>query len=605
MTCLLQRSVVATGAAAFAVLSAVLTAQNSTAKLREEPSPLAARCGEAVAWRSSLDDALTAAKEQGRLVFWYVPTLRGSPMDRKPEIDLYLRAGPFSWPAVVRVLGERFVPLRQVPSREIAKRYGLERVAFVEPGFLVLDADGTERLRIDEITTLSPHWFLDRLAEVLPPDDDVLRAARDDAARLARACEARDELLGGPRAEAVFASAALAFWGGDDSRARAYWQVVTKEHPDDPWAWKAAAELEGHGPIVNGFEPRWTPLRAGVAGVRGPRGTMAPHGVFDEEALRDAAVEYFGSMQRSDGGFVDSRYDFGGTDSLPNVWTAVTALAAQALLEIAQTREGTARERVDVLLERALAYASDDAHLARDDREEQVWAHLYRARLASRWLVLRPADRDRIEPLLRRALGDLAAMQPANGAWFHEYANPFVIGACLVALHEAGEAGVAPPREAIDRGVLALLRCRTKDGAITYGYSEHGEPRAQVEGGAGRMPLAEFALLRSGHGTEAALRAAIDASFRWHDELAKVRKYDDHASRFGYGGFFFWFDVHARTEAIVNLPPGEQRTRWIEEQRAQIKALPEFDGCFVDSHELGRVYGTAMAQLCLALLARG
>jgi hypothetical protein len=28
--------------------------------------------------------------------------------------------------------------------------------------------------------------------------------------------------------------------------------------------------------------------------------------------------------------------------------------------------------------------------------------------------------------------------------------------------------------------------------------------------------------------------------------------------------------------------------------------LPELDGCFVDSHELGRVYGTAMALLCLA-----
>ncbi|MCC6782335.1 MAG: hypothetical protein IT457_05800 [Planctomycetes bacterium] len=592
--------------ALLACLCAVAPAQNSTAKDRAAPSALAARCGEAVAWQATLGDALAAAKAQQRLVFWYVPTLRGSPMDRKSELDLYLRAGPFSWPPVLRVLGERFVATKQVPPRDLARQYGFERIAFVEPGFLVLDAEGKALLRLDEITTLSPHWFLDRFAEVLPADDPVLAAARADTARLAAACGAdRTARLEGPRAETVFAAGALAFWNHDEARARATWQVLLDEHADDPWAWKAAAELEGHGPIVNGLEVPWHPLAPGVAGVRGPRGTLAPLRAFDEQGLRRAALAYFESMQRSDGGFVDSRYDFGGTDSLPNVWTAITALAAQALLEIAEKLEGPDAERAERLLERALAYVADDAHLARDDQDEQIWAHLYRARLASRWLALRPSDRDRIEPLLRRAVRDLVAMQPESGAWFHEYANPFVIGACLVALHEAKDSGVEAPAEVFDRGVLALLRCRTKEGAISYGYSERGEARAQVEGGAGRMPLAELALLRSGHGNPEAMTSAIEASFRWHEELAKVRKYDDHASRFGYGGFFFWFDLHARSEAIVKLPPSAQRTRWIAEQRAQIEALPEIDGAFVDSHELGRVYGTAMAQLCLAMLARG
>jgi len=39
-------------------------------------------------------------------------------------------------------------------------------------------------------------------------------------------------------------------------------------------------------------------------------------------------------------------------------------------------------------------------------------------------------------------------------------------------------------------------------------------------------------------------------------------------------------------------------------QRELILALPEIDGCFVDSHELGRCYGTAMALLSLSLLDR-
>ena len=78
---------------------------------------------------------------------------------------------------------------------------------------------------------------------------------------------------------------------------------------------------------------------------------------------------------------------------------------------------------------------------------------------------------------------------------------------------------------------------------------------------------------------------------------------DDHASRYGYGGFFFWFDLHARVDAIARLADAEARTAARSAQRAQIFALPEIDGCFVDSHEIGRVYGTAMALICLAAIS--
>ena len=44
-------------------------------------------------------------------------------------------------------------------------------------------------------------------------------------------------------------------------------------------------------------------------------------------------------MQRTNGGYYDSDYDFGGTDSLPNVHVAVTALVGMALLD-ARERAG-------------------------------------------------------------------------------------------------------------------------------------------------------------------------------------------------------------------------------------------------------------------------
>ena len=47
-----------------------------------------------------------------------------------------------------------------------------------------------------------------------------------------------------------------------------------------------------------------------------------------------------------------------------------------------------------------------------------------------------------------------------------------------------------------------------------------------------------------------------------------------------------------------------QRMKRVNDKKLVLD-LPEFDGCFVDSHELGRAYGTAMALLCLAALADG
>ena len=52
----------------------------------------------------------------------------------------------------------------------------------------------------------------------------------------------------------------------------------------------------------------------------------------------------------------------------------------------------------------------------------------------------------------------------------------------------------------------------------------------------------------------------------------------------------------------MRLRDAAQRGVWQAQQRKLVLDLPEFDGCFVDSHELGRAYGTAMALLCFAAL---
>ena len=119
-----------------------------------------------------------------------------------------------------------------------------------------------------------------------------------------------------------------------------------------------------------------------------------------------------------------------------------------------------------------------------------------------------------------------------------------------------------------------------------------------------KAPLCELGLYLFGASDQEKLLAAVEAGDRHHKLLAAVRKYDDHADRLGYGGFFFWFDMLGRAEAIAELKDDAKRKQLAAAQHKLIMELPEFDGCFVDSHELGRCYGTAMALLCFDVLAR-
>src|SRR5690606_14039338 len=173
------------------------------------------------------------------------------------------------------------------------------------------------------------------------------------------------------------------------------------------------------------------------------------------------------------------------------------------------------------------------------------------------------------------------------------------------ALHGAKSHGFDVPQANIDKGLKALACNRTGEGAFSYSQTRPGrEPRANLEGAAGRMPLCELGLYLFGASDQTKLLAAVAAGDRHHKLLAAIRKYDDHADSLGYGGFFFWFDMLGRAEAIAELEDAEQRRKFAAAQHQLIMELPEFDGCFVDSHELGRCYGTAMALLCFDVLAR-
>lgn len=559
-----------------------LPAQNSGRKIRPKPSPTAARAGMAVQWRADLNAALLESGETGKPVFWYVPTVNRSPMDRKPEIDRYMMAGPFSWPQLVTLLNDAFIPVKEVASGPRAEQMSLVRERFIEPGYVVLGGEEKELLRMDQLTTFHPESFISPLAKVV-----------------GREVPGRGELTA---TQEAFMAGVRLFHTGRSDEALVVWRQLADEFPDDPIGWKAAAEAEGHGPFRYGFEV-FEELPAGAL-AGGVPGSRAPEGFYSEEELRRRSLDFLCRMQLTNGGWEDSKYDFGGTDSLPNVYTACTALIAEALLEELHVEEVVGdREAMELALKKAMAYLTEASHTNFQDSDELVWAHIYRVFFFTRYLELRSdkPDADEVRGHLQSAVQHLFEMQPGTGAWFHEYPNPFVTAEVLIALDRARQIGVELDNTKIARGLVALLQCRAKNGAISYGYGR--APGLALEPAAGRMPMCELALLRFGKSTQEDLERALRVAFEHHGLLEDVRKYDDHANRFAYGGFFFYFDMLGRTRAIGALDNSELRGQLAKAQYDLIfKGLPEVDGCFVDSHELGRTYGTAMALLCLANL---
>ncbi|MEO0479251.1 MAG: hypothetical protein AAF196_07205 [Planctomycetota bacterium] len=569
-----------------------LVAQNSTRKIRPEPSELAAKAGSWVNWREDLDAALAESKESGKPVFWYVPTLFRSPMDRQVEIDRYMMAGPFSWPDCIDALNERFIPVRQAATRAQMEAFeGLRPGSFIEPGFLVLDGESEVLAKWDEITTLHPEWWRARLNEALSSVEAPLIDKRWRALYLIPDVDAGS--MSSPMDK--FSFAASSWERGDEKDAAREWTEFAETFAGHPLAAKAMAEAEGHGPIVNGFESL-NPFEGEGWFDASARGTKSPQNDWTPDSLQFHHWHFFQAMQRGHGGFVDSRYDFGGTDSLPNVHVAVTSLVARALLEWSADPE-LAQTLGSDLMFKAIPFLANDENLNLDDSDELVWAYLYRMELRHRWLQLHPGSKAEVLPKLEEDHAALVAMQTERGAWSHEYPNPFVTASVLIALGNNREHGVETDSLVVSKAIGFLKTCRTEEGAITYGAPRGGRARAAVPAGVGRMPLVEHALIVWGEGSQEALARAIEASFENEEELFRVRKYDDHASRLGYGGFFFWYDLKARWEALQVLEDEEKREAWMAKQHERILTLPEFDGCFVDSHELGRSYGTAMAWL--------
>ena len=521
----------------FLVKTVQAQAGNSTKKIRVKPSSASQKIGSAVNWQPDFDTAIAKAKQTGKPVFWYVPTLPDTFMDRKIELHRYMLAGPFSWPSIIKTLNENAICLKTPPTRQQQQLFELQTYKFVEPGFVILDPDGTKKSQVDELTTLHPVWLNELISKSLgqdTPTDLYSTEAQsawkllaeenfDGAAEQVKQALNKPDLPDSLAAELELLSGMAAFRTGQHQLAFGIWKATSERFPDQPLAWKAAAEAQLIGPFARGFETHVNlPAKAMAAGIQS-RGSAAPKNLYTQRQLQERSTQFLLSMQSSDGGFRDSDYDFGGTDSLGNVHVAVTSLAGLALLERSEhvlDKSPELKKRLNKAVSNAARFVADDSNLNKRDRDEILWACAFRLRFL---LACQRSKDPQISAALPtdqipRIIKSLETIQSRRGSWYHEYSNPFTTATALLALNEAAADGHSIDQDRISKGAEVLAKQRYRDGAFPYmtkgnkaaDNENRNANRSTQIGSAGRMPLCELALFQSKKSSDEKLIAAVE-----------------------------------------------------------------------------------------------
>ena len=533
--------------------------------------------------------AKAVAKEKNRLILWYCPRMYGLHMYRAVLTDRYMKATAFTDPAVVELIREQFVPLRMCCDEATGKALNLKPFDFVEPGFIFMTAEGKIVHKIDHIRTFNSEWFRAVLVAVLRKHASFPEEPRRDEGNLLRQglallgqkkfVEARKTLEPLPDPEALYHLAAIDLWTGKDPEPRL--RALMRMHPDSPWAWRAAANVvKGEdslpqGPLVHHFEDFFYRPIEGI-----PTSTRLPSRDVDTTVRR--GVEFLLDAQWENGEWRDSRYAYWpDAKILPNVWMAVTALSAMALTEWRDVDP----KRIDAALKKADAALRDDSRI-NPDRNEEIYAHAFRLHY---FAGLKDVG------MLNRIVARVARMQDPQGFWAHEYPNPFITGVVVHALETARKAGADVPGPIYRRAAEALMSTRGSGGRQTYRCD--GQPPDNEKSSMSRTAICELALQECGKLQTTDVAAGVEAYWKFVDRLEAVRLCDYHSDGRLAGFFYFHAGFHTLEAARTLSGPARESTQ--KRFRERLLAIPEWDGSFVDSHEIGKSYGTASALLML------
>jgi hypothetical protein len=441
-----------------------------------------------------------------------------------------------------------------------------------------------------------------KLQAMLDAERGLVLTLQGDTAGALRALEAAYRAGGDGAAEAGYWLAHNRWRDGNELGAIQQYQIVADRWPESSHGKRARLNLmlgddeRPVGATFCGFENAGYLPDAAYAGL--PRDTTWAGPARDPKQTAESGVRFLLRMQREHGGFTDSRYAYWPTPELtPNAWVAITALAATALLEWRDVDPA----HVDAALQRAEGYLFDERRLRRGQNED-VYADAYRLLyLARKAGGLDGGTKLALIARMNQLIEEARARQAEPGFWAHEYQNAFCTGVMLWSALLCKREGATVPDDMLDRAATALLSARFKNGAFSYGGAAPAKGEGSLKDASGRMPLCEAALLAHARSEPERLEFAFDNFWQHLARIETVRRNDFHSDG-ELAGFFFFHALFHTSEAMKMLPEA-RRTAAKAKLQALLQRIAEIDGSFVDSHEIGRSYGTAMALLTLRNVA--
>ena len=367
-------------------------------------------------------------------------------------------------------------------------------------------------------------------------------------------------------------------------------------------------------------KPRQPPLAE-----TGPKPPPVP--APEPEALEGAirrGVEFLLTRQNKDGSWGSAHQTKGLNIYAPvpgahhAFRTAVTSLCISALLE-----HGESDPRVGQAIDRAEAWLLEHLPTLRRATPDAIynsWGHAYSIQALAKMHRRRADDQARqarIQEQLAQQLQMLQRYESVDGGWCYYDFNArtqqpsgssisFVTATVLVALHEAKQAGLAPPARLVERAMASILRQRQPD--FTYAYGEYLKfrPRHPVNrpgGSLGRSQACNLAMRLWGDEavTPRIMTTWLDRLFARNLWLDMGRKRPiPHESWFAVAGYFFYYGHYYAALCIEQLPAADRP--FYQDQLAQVLLrLQEKDGSWWDYplYDYHQQYGTAFALMSL------
>jgi hypothetical protein len=632
----------------------ILFALEASAQTGWQQPPIAtgSRFTEALPWAATLEEALTRATKEHRLVLVTIVAVsddhwvsgyagadehwkRLAPPPFGDDVALAIDPGLakerammalwFSDPDVAALVARHFVPVRMrcrpwdvdldFPKDPLAP-LGSKLASVGAPALVIARAEGRIVHSLGRIGVFHAGLVaallraaLERagVKDVVPsaiPDEPKLVAARAAVAgeRFEEVRSAVLELAARPRSAAT---PEAKFWLGlaesrlgDLERARALWKEAAALDANGAWGGRAALFAQERGVQPLEWATWKTPLAPPLAAT-----TEADASKGDVGVLLQRAADVLLVHQASDGGWHDPAYDprpIAGPDTMFDMTVARTALAVDALRRLRDRvpDRSDARGALDAAARRGI----DRVGRFADAPTPWIWQatyalHLQVALLESGTAAEKSQAKERAARLVKTLLG----MQQ-DGGWSYmppPRTHSFNTAPVLLQFAQLAALGVDVPKESISGAsrFLASLRNPADERDYYYAPTMTFEPRSATC----RAPVCELALLEAGDKSATRrLGPALDAFFAGEPAVRSVTKiYESFFSpKVLHDAYHYYYGHYYAARALARLPKA-RAVVLAKQQLAILKQQVEVDGSFVDAQAQGKSYSTAMALLTI------